>query len=91
MSHARHLHGLIDPPAVATLIDELLRRLLDNNRTAVRLRDDPPPPRGRRPDNGRGETASVGRWSPFRKERCCGLGRLTFGHNRALSYAKLGA
>ncbi len=35
IAHARHLHGLIDPPAVATLIDELLRYLLDDGRTTV--------------------------------------------------------
>jgi len=37
IAHARHLHGLIDPPAVGTHIDDLLRHLLDNNQTAVRL------------------------------------------------------
>lgn len=34
IAHARHLHGLIDPPDVGTHIDGLLRDVLDNNRTA---------------------------------------------------------
>jgi len=44
IAHARHLHGLIDPLSVGTHIDGLLRHLLDNNLTGVRLSAHDPHP-----------------------------------------------